>query len=337
MSQLGQASVAALMQYVRFAQHEGLDADGALRAAGLPPDPLEAGLRQIDGEQFQRFLIYLTEHSKDPLLGLKSGQFVQPGSYSTLGYLVMTCSTLGEAIDLIAPYERLVGDMGVTRVVHHAPWVDVRWHCNYSHPGVRPHMMANVLSSWTLYARWLAAEDAAPQSVWFPFPAPDGNAVKAHEQVFRCPVHFDADFCGLRIPETLLDAPLRQPDPELKALLAQTARQQIEALSAANSAFTVQVRAVIRQQLEQGVIRRDMVAEAFRMSPRTLVRRLQEEGLTYQQLVDDVREELARLYVTETDLSFAEISHRLGFAEPRSFFRSFRRWTGTTPSALRQG
>jgi|GEM_PF-2693649 len=38
---------------------------------------------------------------------------------------------------------------------------------------------------------------------------------------------------------------------------------------------------------------------------------------------------------TCTQLTVAEISFRLGFQEPDSFFRAFHPWTGQTPERLR--
>jgi len=48
-----------------------------------------------------------------------------------------------------------------------------------------------------------------------------------------------------------------------------------------------------------------------------------------------VRASLARHYLERTSLSMQEIAFLLGFAQPTSFFRAFRDWTGFTPAAIR--
>ena len=47
------------------------------------------------------------------------------------------------------------------------------------------------------------------------------------------------------------------------------------------------------------------------------------------------RRELAHHYLGSTTLTAAEISFLLGFADPNSFYRAFRTWTGATPEQAR--
>jgi len=114
MQNLGTASVAALRQYVRAAESAGIDISALFTQTDLNPHILDSDDGRINGEQFQRFIHLLCELTHNPVLGLETGDFVQPGSYSVLGYITMSCATLGEAVARIAPFEKLVGDMGTT-------------------------------------------------------------------------------------------------------------------------------------------------------------------------------------------------------------------------------
>ena len=78
------------------------------------------------------------------------------------------------------------------------------------------------------------------------------------------------------------------------------------------------------------------VAKRLAVSPRTLQRRLKEEGTSFKGVVSATRENLARHYLSRTQLTATEIAFLLGFEEPTSFFRAFQRWTGTTPERLRK-
>ena len=77
----------------------------------------------------------------------------------------------------------------------------------------------------------------------------------------------------------------------------------------------------------------DAVARAMHMSPRTLQRRLDEEGARFSELLDSVRETLARRWLTEETRTLSEIGYALGFADLATFSRAFKRWTGKPPGA----
>ena len=71
------------------------------------------------------------------------------------------------------------------------------------------------------------------------------------------------------------------------------------------------------------------------MSSRTLQRKLGAEGTQYQTVLNEVRLELAMYYLENTSLSLDQIAHELGYVESRSFYRSFKQWTGRTAGSYR--
>lgn len=335
MKHLGFASVPAIQQYLRYAEDTGLSIPATLEAAGLTPSLISKESERITGEQFQKLIRSLIDQSQDPLLGLKSGDYVQPGSYSVLGYITMSCSTLKDAVDRIIPYEKLVGDMGVTSIETEDDKVLVTWNCAYPDPVVRRHMIDNVLASWCNYTRWLANMDEGPLEVRLEHEKPDASIVNAYEEVFRCPVMFDQPTSCLVINQEYMDTPLRQPDQSLRKTLEEHASSQISVLSDNSARLTTRVKNAIRSQLKQGVSRKDIVAEQMGMNARTLQRKLQQESASYQQILDEVRQELAVDYLKNSQLPLQEIAVRLGFTEARSFHRSFKTWTGKTPGEYR--
>src|SRR5262249_45974404 len=97
----------------------------------------------------------------------------------------------------------------------------------------------------------------------------------------------------------------------------------------------VKLRAQVRLALEDGQPDLPAIANALKMSTRTLQRRLEAEGTSFQELVDAVRQELARVYVADPKYALGEVAYLLGFSEITAFTRAFKRWTGTTPSRWR--
>lgn len=335
-SHLGHASTAAVRQYLRLADALDLDRQDLLAGSGITGELLEDDSGRVRGEQFQSLIHAMVSRSQHPVLGLLSGDYVQPGSYTVLGYITMSCATLGEAVARIAPFEKLVGDMGVTTLEAVDDEVRLTWHCNYPDPLIRPHMVDNVFASWINYARWLANEaDAAPRRVLLEHPSPGSRWEAEYRRRWRCPVQFGCPSSTIVIPKSLLSVRLRQPDPILRRTLEEHALSQMAALDE-DSGLAARVRHAIHQQLRQGVTRQDMIAEQLEMTARTLQRRLSHEGLSYQTLLDEVRHEMARDYLVRTSLPIPDIAMRLGFSEARSFHRSFKHWSGITPGEFRR-
>jgi AraC-like DNA-binding protein len=336
MNALGTASVAALRQYVRYADAKGIAVDPLFEKAGLKPEILDSDEGRIGGEQLQAFVHLLAEHTGNPVLGLETGDYVQPGSYSVLGYITMSCATLGEAVTRIAPYEKLVGDMGTTRLKMKGDSATLIWTCNFTDPVVWPQVVDNVFASWINYARWLAdSTDATPLEVRLRRPSPGPEHEKAYALRWQCPVQFDAEEDSVTFAQSLLATRLRQPDPLLRKTLEAHALSQL-ALLDTDTDLTSKVKQSIQKQLAEGITRQDMVAEDLGMTSRTLQRKLSQEGVSYQKLLDEVRQQMAEDYLQNTDMSIPDIALRLGYSETTSFHRKFKATTGKTPGDFRR-
>ena len=90
--------------------------------------------------------------------------------------------------------------------------------------------------------------------------------------------------------------------------------------------------------LRAGSVELATASRAIGVSPRTLQRRLNQYGLTYSELISQVRFEVAKARLTtEVSISVTEIGFELGYSDPGSFTRAFRRFAGVPPSEYRRG
>ncbi len=337
MKHLGFASIPAVQQYLRYAETQNLDISSAIEAAGIDPLVLMNANGRIPGEQFQSLIKILLEKSEDPLMGLNSSLHVQPGSYSVLGYITMSCATMGDAIERIPTYERLVGDMGVTHIEQTKDSIFLNWHCAYTDTLVRQHMIDNVLASWTNFARWLANQDASPERIFLERSTPSSkNEIKLYQDFFNCPIAFAQTKSGVELAKNLLKTPLRQPDLLLLKTLESHASQQINELESASGSFSLQVAHAIRKQLNMGQIRKELIADEFCLSPRTLQRKLVAEGTSYQDIVDEIRLDMAKQLLSDSKIAIQDIAYNLGFSDSGSFHRRFKQWTRQTPREFRE-
>lgn len=193
-------------------------------------------------------------------------------------------------------------------------------------------MLNSELAVYLQTLRQLSGQPLVPEAVCLAYPAPADT--REHFRVFApASVQFDTLYSALRLPATVLALPIPTADPHLLALLEPHAAL----LAHLHQPPTLPdcVRRELLRLLAQAEPTLVAVADALCLSPRTLQLRLRQAGHSYQQLHDEVRRELAERHLRDQLLSIKDIAFLLGFAEPSVFVRSFRRWTGQTPSAFR--
>jgi hypothetical protein len=160
--------------------------------------------------------------------------------------------------------------------------------------------------------RTLCAADWMPSEVCFAHREPAD--VGPYRRFFQCPLSFDTARNALVFPASWLERRMLTNDPALRKLL----QKQVDALEAEQGAdLPAQVRSVLRTALL------------------TLARQLQARGTRFQVLVDEVRFEIARQLLAQSNMDVREVAATLDYADGSAFTRAFRRWSGTTPAEWR--
>ena len=159
--------------------------------------------------------------------------------------------------------------------------------------------------------------------------------IAAYRQHFRCPLQFDAPIASVIFRVRDLDLPIPGADETLAGYLSKYAEQILASLVDGET-IKHQVRATVWSLLGEGPPSLEQVAAALRMTPRTLQRRLAAEGTSVKREVRDTRKAMALAVLRDHSHSINDIAFLLGYSEPSAFFRSFKRWTGTTPRRFRK-
>lgn len=101
-----------------------------------------------------------------------------------------------------------------------------------------------------------------------------------------------------------------------------------------NRSLGASVAVLLEQMIGHGKPSIDRLAFAAGTSRRSLQRQLDREGQSFSKILETVRREEAE---RRMDLGepISTIAHALGYADPASFTRGMKRWTGQTPMAFR--
>jgi len=320
-----------LSTLVELLADHGVDERQLLLGTGLAPQQARGefsiGARQMDAVAANALRL-----SGDAQFGLRLGSRINVPSQGIFGYALMTSATVGDALKLLIRYSRAIlpsiqigvrqqeGRVAVVVEAGQLPLALARFYCEV--------LFAAILHN----GRLLIGENSGVIThLELNYPPPVDAA--QYHQIFGSDVAFGSERCALILPEAGLGIAISTANPVAQEIF----RRECDRLSALDGRH-----GSVSERVQQVLLRAGSefptsaaVARQLHMSESTLQRRLAKEGCRYQQLLDQVRYRLAREYLQGTTLPIVEIASLLGFSDATNFRRAFRRWSQTTPAALR--
>ncbi|MCK0152868.1 AraC family transcriptional regulator [Alcanivorax sp. S6407] len=317
--------VLALYEYL---DQQGVDSEGLLPLPRPRADsPLNADIPIGD---WRELLDCAATHLQDPLLGLHLGQTLGPRHIGVLGYVVMASQNLGEALNRLHRYQRLIYDVTPLEVRSSGISIELVWDADHGRPG--PLVDETAITVLVHICRRLSGVNLSPLQVSFINPWPDDTS--EYERYFGCPVQFDQPETIISMDMGLLLQPLDTADPAMLAMLEEQADALLAQLPSA-SPLVDEVRRRISRLLPEHNPDIATVSKNMGVSVRTLQRQLSEAGTSFLKELGAVRREIAERYLRETRLGLVDIALLVGYSEHSAFTRSFIRWTGMTPLEYR--
>jgi AraC-like DNA-binding protein len=308
----------------------GVRPANVLRRAGLADDLLQQPSVRLAPEEYYRFWDSIEAETGDPLFPIRLCRAIRSESFSPPLFAALCSPNLLIATQRISKYKTLVGPMRLDVAEKRSVVTcDLVWLDSPLTPPVS--LVVTELLFFVSLARMGTREPIRPVEVTttvLPSPAAPYEAFLG-ARIERGRRH--------RLAFTVSDAtrPFLTSNEPLWAAFEPELRQRLADLDASVTTSR-RVQAALLEGLPSGLVTVEDVAKKLALSTRTLQRRIEAEGASYQQILRDTREALARHYLEKTALPAAEIAFLLGFDEPNSFYRAFRAWTGTTPDRMRQ-
>jgi len=312
----------------------GLPAELLMREAGIDRRALDDPEMRFAEAQLFGLWVHAERLYGKPEFGLALALNIPFGRLELVDYLVAACPDVGSGLECLARHARLCAsgfyfklaqgahdaELGTTMVLEHRHGVELL-----------PRSLVEYL--WALLiTRFRSICGAQIRPVLLLRALPAGPAALFREALGRSPELADTDALFVPHAQWQLSNPRR--DPMLSRLLEAHASDVRARLP--EEGFEATVRSAVVAALHLGDPSIQQVGARLGLSPRTLQRRMDAAGTTFQDLVDQVRRELALHYLSRTQLSLTEISDLLAYAEPSAFGRAFRRWTGHTPASFRE-
>ncbi len=344
-------AVEKFQQLLSYLEAVGIDAGDVAHRAGLDARQLRESQADVPMPAVHYSRLYHQAVSAmqrlDPHVPWAAG--LGTDAFEMLCRAIIGSSTLREALGRAQRFSGVLTSVSGNRIsveergdaiALHYHWCEpdisarfapINW---YRTPKARAVTLASGLVVWHGLISWLV-----------------GHAVQVSEaRIAADPVHdsysrglglaiavrpqFEAPETCLLMPNSVLDYRIVQNHDSLQGFLEDSVLQLIR-IEQRPATVCESVKRLLGTDFSSGLPTFSDIAERLHTSESSLRRRLLEEETSFQTLKDEVRCDLAKEYLLDETMRLSDVAERLGFTEQSSFGRSFRQWTGMSPSAWR--
>ena len=270
-------------------------------------------------------------------LGVEIGRFIQPSHVGVLAYLAHSCENLAQFFQLSSRYIQVWYNFTPIQIIKNDREIWIEWEQPpYLHTGlyvyetaIAQELLVSIL--WHRLEQLIGQEQVRFNSLELAVAKP-ADLTSYHR--FKCPIKFETEKTRVALPLALLNIQLEKPDAVLFQILHRQADISLEALPEEDNFVSVVNRHILEAIPRQRAYI-DYVAEQMHLTSRQLNAQLKNYHLSFQQCLNQIREQLAKHYLDDPEFSILDISLMLSYSEPASFNRAFKSWTGMNPSQWR--
>ena len=313
------------------AKASGIDTQALLKKANLTPHQVNNTSLRLRVRDQIKFLDLVAGALQDDLFGFHLAQLPDLRQFGFLYYVSASSEILGDALKRLARYSAIANE-GVSLAYLDGRNVSITFH----YVGVSRHLDQHQIEFFMVMlvriCRQLTGIRLMPTRVRFAHRR--GGQYSELIGFFGGNVEFGAAADEVSFAPAIKNAPVVSADHYLNKLLV-TYCEEALARRPIRRAFRASVENAIVPLLPHGDAKLEAVARRLGLSERTLARRLAAEGLTFSNVLENLKVNLARRYLTENDLSISQVAWLLGYQEVSSLTHAFKRWTGKTPRQAR--
>lgn len=326
----GTARSAALVSVPAVLQEMGIEPTSVLADVGLAPSTFDHPDNRMSYRTAGLLLQRCADITGCPHFGLLAGQHATASSLGTLGELVQRSHTVQAALQSLIAHLHLQTRGGVP--THAVNGVNATF--GYA---IYLRDMPGTAQAYDLVAAFefnilkaVCGPRWGPVEVSFAHGAP--KDIDPYRKLFGCRLRFDAERTEFSFKKHWLAQPPVASDAERHRQLQ---REILAQESVAPHELVNLISATLRRMVSNGRASESLLCDLLSMPRRTLHRKLSVQGTSVRKLLEDVRYEVARQLLIDTDMSTTAVASALDYADASAFNRAFRRWTNATPAAWR--
>jgi AraC-like DNA-binding protein len=323
----------AARETLNYLDKRGVDTEPLLSKAELSRRQLQRDPGGVSVVSQHRFLELAANQMNDPLLGLHVAVEIDLRDIGLLYYLAASSATVSEALEYLSRYAATSNEeirLGISR---HKEETVLTFQPVMALDVPRGQFFEMIALAFSRVLRALTNRDVVPLRMSFAHAR--NIELKEVHRILRCPVEFTQATDSWVLPQSVMGLPILSEDRRLLGILEAHADRSLGDRQAIRG-----LQGIVENQLigtlAGGGVQAAVIANQLGMSVRSLRRRLAEEGTSFGEILDRLRQRLARGYLEDRRVSLQQTAWLLGYSEVGAFNHAFKRWTGTSPGRARQ-
>lgn len=321
-----------------FAITHGANEHSVLARAGIPAEALSDQDNRI---AFARFVALMREakaETGNPALALEFGAASDMRKFSVVGLISHASANMLEALVQLNRYGRLVveveglieGPRFQLTDTNGQRWMEDRRPA----PNDFIELTESTWSRFIVTTRRDFPEHTYALEAHVTHPAPAYRA--RYEELWQVPVTFGSHWNAIRSDPAWERVQIQPDNRYVFGVLTERGDALLAELEGSKT-LRGRVEALIMPILHTGDVSVETIATKLGASRQTLYRNLKDEGVTFEHVLDALRHRMALDYIAAKKVSVNETAYLVGFSDPASFSRAFKRWTGKSPREYRGG
>lgn len=315
----------------RMAEGHDVDPTALFNQAGLDPNRINQPRARYSVAKVCRAFEHLAELTQCPHLGLEAGHYYRVTDLHAVGVAFLASHDLIEAFSRLDRYEAVLHTK-VDYELEKKPGC-IHFVCKSIEIESTTQRLSEDLRHSILVDLIGRGLDRQVQPLEICVTYPEPLDASRYQVFFNCPVKFSQPLAYMAFSDADATATFTARNSDLASESDNILDRLLD--SATGDDPISRTRHSIMDALPSGTPSVSMIAGKLLTTPRTLHRRLAESGTTFRLILESVRADLAKSYLREENYPITEVSYLLGFADPSSFSRAFKRWTGYSPLAFR--
>jgi len=326
----------SLYGYKKFVTEAGKNPELMLQQADIPVNALDEADLFIPLENFSRLLEITAEELNNPTFGMDYAFSIPSSlpSLTPLSFLAYLSRDLVEWVNFNSQYlsAHNYPHNIKPKIVSKSTTASLELYNTLPSPPNRHVLENNLALTYRLAIQHINSEYAQPIKIKLPFSLE--ASVEKYEGFFNCPVEFDAKHCEMVFNSKVLSVKL---DAE-KTFLANAIQEYFHFRTKGKTIDLItseKVRLLIPCILGTGRCNLYNISKLLGIGTKTLQRHLEYENTSFSEILDEVRQAMAKRFLKTTSKSSTAIAILLDYSSLKAFSFAFKRWTGTTPNKYR--